>query len=130
MTDEAVRLLLVAGTLAAAVLVALVVNRLRKPPHPPLAVQDEGDRPGVVLFTALECSRCKETIAILRSMGVQFREITHELEPQRFEQWRVLAVPLTVILDEDGVVVDAIPGVPSQRRLAGALRSASLEVPL
>jgi hypothetical protein len=130
MTDEAVRLLLVAGTLTVAILVAFVVNRLRKPPHPALSVQDEGERPGVVLFTALECSMCKDTIAVLRSRGIQFREITHELEPQRFERWGVLAVPLTVVLDEDGIVVDAVAGVPSQRRLTSALRAASLEVSL
>lgn len=130
MTDEAVRLLLVIGVLAVAVLVAFGVNRLRKPPHPTLVVQGEGDRPGVVLFTSLECTMCKDTIVILRSKGVPFREITHELEPQRFEAWRVLAVPLTVVLDDESLVVDAIPGVPSPRRLTGALRTAGLEVSL
>lgn len=130
MTAEVARLLIVMGVLASAVLVAAVINRVQKPPHPTIVVGTEGDRPGVVLFTSLECTTCKETIAILRSNGVAFREVTHELEPQRFEAWRVLAVPLTVVLDDESAVVDAIAGVPSSRRLTGALRMAGLEVSL
>ena len=128
MTDEVARLLLVVAVLAVAGLVAFVITRIKKPPHPNLVVQADGDRPGVVVFTSLECATCKDTITILRSRAVGFREITHELEPQRFEAWRVLAVPLTVVLDDDSAVVDAIAGIPSLRRLTGALRAAGLEV--
>jgi len=127
MTDEVARLLLVIGVLAIAGLVAFVIKRLRRPPHPTLVVQADGDRPGVVLFTSLDCTTCKGTITILRSKDVAFREITHELEPQRFEAWRVLAVPLTVVLDDESTVVDAIAGVPSRRRLTAALRAAGLD---
>lgn len=109
---------------------ALVINRFRKPPHPSLVVRSDGDRPGVVLFTSLDCTSCRETIALLRSEGVAYREITHELEPQRFEAWRVLAVPLTVVLDAESVVIDAIAGVPTPRRLAHAFRSAGLAASL
>jgi thiol-disulfide isomerase/thioredoxin len=130
MTEEAARLLLVIGVLALAGLVAWLIGMVRKPPHPELIVQEEGDRPGVVLFTSLECTTCRTTIAMLRTRGVPFREITHELEPQRFESWRVLAIPLTVVLDDEGVVVDAITGVPPSRRLTSALRRAGLEVSL
>ena len=126
MTDEAIRLLLVIAVLVLAGLIAVIINRLQRPPHPTLAVQGDGDRPGVVLFTSLDCTTCKGTIALLRSRSIPFREITHELEPQRFESWRVLAVPLTVVLDDEGAVVDAIAGVPTSRRLTGALRMAGL----
>jgi hypothetical protein len=126
MTQEAARLLAVLGVLMLAGLVAYVIRRFTKPPHPSLTVQPDGDRPGVVLFSSLDCTTCKETIALLRSTGVPFREITHELEPQRFEAWRVLAVPLTVVLDGDSSVIDAITGVPSARTLASALRSAGI----
>jgi hypothetical protein len=128
MTDEAARLLLVIGVLALAGLVAALISRIQRPPHPTLVVHAEGARPGVVLFTSLDCTTCKKTVALLRSNDVAFREITHELEPQRFESWGVLAVPLTVVLDDDGGVVDAITGVPSSRRLAGALRTAGLGI--
>jgi len=128
MTGEAARLLLVLGVLAIAGLVGFILTRLQRPPHPTLVVQGDGDRPGVVMFTSLECATCKETIALLRSYDIAFREITHELEPQRFEAWRVLAVPLIVILDDGGAVVDAIAGVPSTRRLTGALNTARIKV--
>jgi len=127
MTQEAARLLIVVGVLAFAGLVAYVIGRFTKPPHPSLTVQPDGDRPGVVLFTSLECTTCKETITLLRSTGVPFREITNELEPQRFEAWRVLAVPLTVVLDGQGSVIEAIAGVPSARKLTGAMRSAGIK---
>lgn len=128
MTDEATRLLVVIGTLAGAGLVAFLINRLHRPPHPTLSVQSDGERPGVVVFTSLECTTCKETITLLRAKEIPFREITHELEPQRFEAWLVLAVPLTVVLDDENSVVDAIAGVPSSRRLAAGLSSAGLGV--
>jgi len=128
MTDEVIRLLIVAGVLVAAGLVAVVINALRKPPHPSLTVQSDGDRPGVVLFTSLDCSTCKKTIALLRSQGIAFREITYELEPQRFESWQVLAVPLTVILDAGGEVLDVITGTPTSRRLARSVRAGGIEV--
>lgn len=130
MTDEVVRALLAVGALIVAGVVALVITRLTKPPHPTLVVQPDGDRPGVVLFTSLECVSCKDTITLLRGKGVVFREITHELEPQRFEAWQVLAVPLAVVLDEQGSIVDAITGVPPLRRLTRALHDAGLEVSL
>jgi len=128
MTELTARLLLVVAALVAAGVVAFAVSRFQKPPHPTLSVQIDGDRPGVVLFTSLECTTCKETISLLRSHGVPFREITHELEPQRFESWRVLAVPLTVVLDSEGTVVAALAGTPSSRGLAGALRAADIKV--
>lgn len=130
MTDEAVRLVLVIGVLAGAGFVAFVITKLKRPPHPTLVVQGDGDRPGVVLFTSLDCATCKETITLLRAKGVAFREITHELEPQRFEAWQVLAVPLTVVLDNEGAVIDVFTGIPNLRRLVGALRTAQLEVSL
>ena len=128
MTEIAARLILVVVLLGAAGVVAFAINRIQKPLHPTLSVQDDGDRPGVVLFTSLDCTTCKETITLLRSVGVPFREITHELEPQRFESWRVIAVPLTVVLDGEGTVVAALAGAPSSRRLAGALRDADIKV--
>jgi predicted lipoprotein len=128
MTEIAARMLLVVAVLVVAGGVAFTVNRFQKPTHPSLSVQSDGDRPGVVVFTSLDCTTCKETISLLRSNGVAFREITHELEPQRFESWRVLAVPLTVVLDGEGTVVAALAGAPSSRRLAGALRAAEIEL--
>jgi hypothetical protein len=126
MTDEAARLLLAIGVLVVSGLVAFAIRQFQRPPHPTLVVQADGERPGVVLFTSLDCATCKQTISFLRSRTVPFREITHELEPQRFEAWRVLAVPLIVVLDDESAIVDSISGVPSSRRLTRALRAAGL----
>lgn len=126
MTDIAVRMLLVLAVLLSASLIAVALNRFRRPDHPPITVNAEGDRPGIVLFTSLDCATCKRTITKLRGDDLSFREITHELEPQRFESWGVVAVPLTVVINRASEVIDLIPGVPSTRRLSSALDAAGI----
>lgn len=121
------RLLIVAGIFALALVVALVARKLQRPVHPELTVGDVGDRPGVVLFTSTDCSNCKEAIAVLKDEGIPFREVTHDLEPQRFETWDVLAVPLTVVIGSDGRVIETISGVPRRRTLNRAVRTAGIE---
>ncbi len=128
MSGDVTRLLLVLVAFGVASIVAHVARRVQKPPHPPLTVQPDGDRPGVVLFTSLECPSCRDAFAMLRSKGLSFREITHEIEPQRFEAWNARAVPLIVVLDAGGRVTDTIAGVPSKRRLARALHTAGIDV--
>ena len=126
MNEVAVRLLVVVVVLFIALLIAVVLNRFRRPDHPPITVNAEGDRPGIVLFTSLDCATCKRTITKLRGVDLSYREITHELEPQRFESWGVVAVPLTVVVDRASEVIDLIPGVPSTRRLSRALDAAGI----
>ena len=86
-----------------------------------------GDRPGVVLFTSTDCSNCKEAIAVLERARIPFREVTHDLEPQRFQTWGVLAVPLTVVLDGDGNIIDSMTGIPPRRALIRASDMAGIE---
>ena len=126
MSDQTVRIIVVLVVAVVAILLALVARKLVRPVHPEITVGDAGDRPGVVLFTSTDCSNCKEAIALLKSESISFREITHELEPQRFESWTVLAVPLTVVLDADGGIVEMISGVPHRRTLRKALRVAEI----
>jgi glutaredoxin len=125
-SDQVVRGVVVLVVVVVAILVASVARKLARPVHPEITVGDVGDRPGVVLFTSTDCSNCKEAIALLKAESVPFREITHELEPQRFESWTVLAVPLTVVLDADGGVVDMMSGVPRPRTLRKAIRVAGI----
>lgn len=127
MSDQLIRLLVVFGVVAVAVLVAVVARKLAKPVHPAITVGDVGDRPGVVLFTSTDCSNCKEAIAVLERVEIPFREVTHDLEPQRFETWGVLAVPLTVVLDGDGNIVDSMTGIPPRRALIRASDMAGIE---
>lgn len=121
-----VRILVPIALVAIAVVVGLLANRLRKPIHPEVVVGDVGDRPGVVLFTSTDCPDCKSAISRLKAMDVSYREVTHELEPQRFEDWLVVAVPLTVVLNREGEPTGVIPGTPSRRVLRRALEEAGL----
>jgi glutaredoxin len=120
-------LLVIVLVFAVALIIALVARKLKRPTHPMLSVGDVGDRPGVVLFTSTDCSNCREAIALLKTSGIPFREVTHDLEPQRFETWDVLAVPLTVVIDADSRIVEMMSGVPRRRRLARAVRAAGIE---
>jgi hypothetical protein len=124
--DTVVRLLIVGTVVVLAASIAWVVRRLRMPPHPTVTVGDVGDRPGVVLFTSTTCSTCKEVIARFEVLGIGFREVTSELEPQRFEAWGVTAVPVTVVVDAHDGVVATFSGMPRTGPLRRALRTAGI----
>jgi len=127
MNDVAVRIAAVIVVLVLARLVALVLAKFMRPKHPDVVAGDEGDRPGIVLFTSTDCSSCKRAISRIRETGLAFREITYDLEPQRFDAWGVSGVPLTVILDAANNIVDAISGVPSLRRVRRAAHTARID---
>jgi glutaredoxin len=125
-SEPVVRLLVAIGVIASALLLAAVANRYRRPIHPAVRVGEVGERPGVVLFSSTDCSNCKRTIERLKQLGVPYREVTYELEPQRFDNWGVVAVPLTVFVNGDDHVEGVFTGVPSRRKLSGAARSAGI----
>lgn len=127
MSDQLIRVTIVLGVVAVAVLAAFLARKLAQPIHPRITVGDVGDRPGVVLFTSTDCGNCKEAITVLQSASIPFREVTHDLEPQRFDTWNVLAVPLTVVLDAEGNIVDSLTGVPRRRTLIRAAQAAGIE---
>ncbi|MEZ5176536.1 MAG: hypothetical protein R2823_10075 [Acidimicrobiia bacterium] len=126
MSDPLARILVVAAIIAAALVIAHLANRLRKPLHPAVVVGDLGDRPGVVLFTSTDCRTCKEAIASLKDAGLRYREVTYDLEPSRFDEWRVVAVPLTVFIDAESDPVAVLTGVPTRRALSRARAKAGL----
>lgn len=128
MSDQILRVIVVLAVVSVAVLAAFIARKLAKPVHPEVTVGEVGDRPGVVLFTSTDCSNCKEAIATLEGASIPFREVTYDLEPHRFEIWDVLAVPLTVVVDGDGKVVDAFSGVPRPKTLTRAVRTAGIEI--
>jgi glutaredoxin len=125
-TPQVVRILLVVAAVSIALLVAMILRKAQRPVHPAVLVGDVGDRPGVVLFTSTDCGNCKKAIALLESEGIPFREVTHDLEPQRFETWDVVAVPLTVVIDAQGNVVETMSGVPRRKTLVSAVRLAGI----
>jgi thioredoxin-like negative regulator of GroEL len=126
MSDVLSRLLVVVAVVALAAGAAWIIGRVRRPPHPGIVVGEEGSRPGVVVFTSTTCATCKETIARLEQMRIPFREITSELEPQRFEDWGVVAVPVTVVIDAQGRAVDVFTGVPRTRSVSRSLSRAGM----
>ena len=126
MTPQVVRILFVVAAVSVALVVAMVLRRAQRPVHPTVSVGDVGDRPGVVLFTSTDCGNCKKAIALLESEGIPFREVTHDLEPQRFETWGVVAVPLTVVVDAEGDLVGTMSGVPRPKTIARAVRLAGI----
>ena len=123
MSDPVARFLIAVGIIASALLLAAILNRYRKPVHPTVRVGEVGDRPGIVLFTSTDCSTCKRAIGRLKQLGMDFREVTYELEPSRFEAWGVVAVPLTVFVGADSEIGDVHTGVPSARKLRRAATS-------
>lgn len=126
MSDVVVRLAVVAAIIVLAAVIAYLIGRFSRPPHPRISVGDLGDRPGVILFTSTTCSTCKETIALYEHLGVPFREVTNELEPQRFVDGGIVAVPLTVVVDAGGTVIRTFSGSPRKRPLSAALSAAGI----
>ena len=126
MSEPVVRLLVAIGVIASALLLAAVLNRYRRPVHPTVTVGAVGDRPGVVLFTSTDCSNCKRTIERLKQLGLPYREVTYELESQRFDNWGVVAVPLTVFINGEGDLGDVLTGLPSRRKLVGSATAAGI----
>ncbi len=124
MNDVAFRLLVVAGVAVIAVVAALVARRLAVPRHPPLRSAGVALPPGLVVFTATTCDRCREALTVARATGVPLREITYELEGQMFASLGVDGVPLTLVVDQEGNARRLLAGVPARRTLRRALAAA------
>lgn len=105
----------------AVIVVALVIARLSRPlqsgAHPPLSIPADDLSPGVVLFTSGDCDQCAAARAALQGAGIPFREVTHELESNRFQSYGVQGVPLLAKLEADGSQSYLAAGVPTRRSL-------------
>ncbi len=124
MADALVRLLIVAGVIAAAAGVAFLFRR--RPFHPPVDIAGMGLGPGLVVFTSTTCRRCKVVLAAAKSVGVPLREVTYELEGALQERAGVTGVPLTLVVDQSGTVVAQYAGLVTARRLRRAVERAGL----
>lgn len=128
MSDTAIRFIVLFAVVVVALVIAALLNRYRTPPHPAVRLDaDLGDRPGIILFTSTTCSTCKDAIAFLEGAGAEFREVTEELEPQRFVDSGVVAVPVTVVMDEGGATVATFSGIPRRSSFSSAVRRAGLD---
>ncbi|NND04317.1 MAG: hypothetical protein HKN91_16180 [Acidimicrobiia bacterium] len=120
--DPVLRILVVAAVVAVALAIARLSRPLQSGAHPPLVIPP-GDLPsGAVLFTSGDCDQCAAARAALKGAGIQFREVTHELEADRFDRYGVQGVPLLVNLAEDGSQSYLAAGVPTRRSLRNLKR--------
>jgi hypothetical protein len=123
MSELTVRLLVVGGVAALAALVAgLAQFRARRRRIPDIDVTGFEGR--ILFFTERSCLSCDTVRALLAPFEVA--EYRYEDDPQRLAGAGIAAVPVVVIRDGAGVVVDRIAGVPSMRRLVAGLRRAGI----
>jgi len=121
--DDVAMRLIVVGTV---VVVALALSRLSRPwqdsAHPDLRIPP-GELPaGVVLFTSTDCDQCANARTALQRAGISYREVTWEIESDRFQRYGVQGVPLLAQLDASGRQLYLAAGVPTGRTLR-AVRS-------
>ena len=124
MAEGLLRIVLVVGILVVAALVAVWARR--RPYHAPVDITGAGFDPGLVVFTATECRRCREVLAAAKSTGAPLREVTYELEPGLQERLGVTGVPLTLVVDGSGRVSAQFAGLVDSRRLRRALNQAGV----
>ena len=85
--------------------------------HPQLRIPP-GELPaGVVLFTSTDCDQCANARGALQRAGISYREVTWEIESERFERYGVQGVPLLARLDDSGRQLYLAAGVPTRRSL-------------
>jgi glutaredoxin len=123
MSEPAVRLFVVGGVTVLAALVAGFAHlraRRRRVPE----IDAEGFEGRIIFFTERSCPSCDTVRELLAPFEVA--EYRYEDDPERLSGAGVDAVPVVVIRDEAGLVVDRIAGVPSIRRLAAGMRRAGI----
>ena len=124
MSDVVVRVAAILVLVALAVGVARLAARWQRPVHRSPDLGGLGMPAGIVVFTSTDCASCRDALAAAEDTGAPIRQVAHELEPDLFEKAGVEAVPLTVVLDDDGSVTATFAGVPRARRLRRAVRDA------
>ena len=133
------RVVAVVVVFAVAGLVALLLQR-RKPAAPtqptayPVPVQlDRADfaRPDapwlVVLFSSETCGGCesmREKTAVLAAADVAYQDVSYQADKALHERYFIEAVPLVVIADDEGVVVNSFVGEVTAIDLWGAVATA------
>ncbi len=117
MDEVAVRLVVVVAVVAGALGLARLSRPWQDAAHPRLQIAP-GELPaGVVLFTSTDCDQCANARAALQRAGIDYREVTWEIESDRFERYGVQGVPLVAQLDAAGKQLYLAAGVPTRRTL-------------
>lgn len=124
MSSVVIRALVVVVLVGLALLVARLAGRWQRPIHATPNLEGLELPAGLVVFTSTDCANCRAALAAASDTGVPIREVTYELEPGLFAKAGVEAVPLTVVVSEEGSVAATFAGVPGARGLRRALRVA------
>ena len=119
MSDSLVRLALIlaVGLVAAGI---GFLSRRKVTYHPPVDISGLDLPAGLVIFTSTECVRCRELLVAAKSLDVPLREVTYELEASLQERAGVVGVPLTLVIDRSGLLVEQMAGVVGIRALRRA----------
>jgi len=126
MADVLVRVAVVIVVALVALGAGRIASRFGQPTHPTVDLAGTDLPTGVVLFTSTDCTNCAAARRALQRAGVEFREVTWELEGSVLGSSHVDAVPLTVFRNASGRTVAQIGGVPSSRALRRAAALAAL----
>lgn len=132
------RLLLAAGFVAVALVVALVLDRRRPEPpsrgsYPVPAQIDRDDFPGtdrswlVALFSSRTCDSCTTMaakVAVLESADVAVCDVAFQDAPDLHERYDIAGVPLVVVADAEGVVRASFVGPATATDLWAAVAEA------
>ncbi|HEX9644800.1 MAG TPA: hypothetical protein VGC11_12490 [Acidimicrobiia bacterium] len=118
------RLAVVAVVVLAAVGIAYLARRARRPIHAPVRLDGLDLAPGVVAFTSNACDTCAAAMAVVGSLDVPVRRVSHQEEAGVFASAGVESVPLLVVTDRAGTATAQFVGVPPRRALARAVRAA------
>ena len=129
------RLLIVAGVVLVATAVAVVVRRRRPEPPTqarwPVPVQldrrdfDRPDAPWLVVVfssaTCLSCADAFEKAKVLAGADVVVQDVDVQARPDLHRRYAIDAVPVTVVVDREGVVRASFVGAPSATDLWAAV---------
>lgn len=129
------RLLIVAGVVLVATAVAVVVRRRRPEPPTqarwPVPVQldrrdfDRPDAPWLVVVfssaTCLSCADAFEKAKVLAGADVVVQDVDVQARPDLHRRYAIDAVPVTVVVDGEGVVRASFVGAPSATDLWAAV---------
>lgn len=113
---------LIVGVAVGIVIVGAHLGRIRERRRAALTLLDvDGLEGRVLFFTDAACRRCDVVRGRLESIDAVFEEIAFGHEPDLQRSVGVTAVPLLVVRDNSGAIVDRVAGVASVRRIRRAL---------
>lgn len=119
-----VRVVIVVAVVAAALLVALGLPRLRAFRAERVQLDLTGLSGDVLLFTSRSCPNCERLRLLLASERAAVVELVYEDHTDVWAGWGVEAVPLLVVRGAAGNVDATVAGSASRRRLRRALAGA------